>query len=324
MEGSNSPLEPNNEVYDVILIGAGPAGSSAAIYTARAGLNTLVIDKGLTAGALGLAAKIANFPGVPDSLSGAELVQRMRSQAQSFGATFLTGKVVGIDLSSSPKMVFVGTDTYLAHTVILATGSMGRTETLSGENSFVGRGVSYCATCDGAFYRNMVVAVVGMNDEALEDASLLTRFAEKVLLFSPVPTLKASPDLLEKVSDHPGIEIHLATSVKEIVGETDVEGIRIKPRGKDEQTIPVDGVFVYLQGNKPITDYLMGQLELSEESCISVDDEMQTSIEGVFAVGDLLCSHIRQAVIAASEGATAAIAVEKLLRGHETAQRDWT
>ncbi|MCA9920540.1 MAG: FAD-dependent oxidoreductase, partial [Anaerolineales bacterium] len=153
-----------NNAYDVIIIGGGPAGTTAAIYTARADLRTLVIDKGLTAGALGITAKISNYPGVPGPISGARLVEIMREQAESFGAEFITDKVVGIDLASAPKQVMAGTGTFTAQAIILATGAMGRTSSVKGEAELLGRGVSYCATCDGAFFRDQDVAVIGNND----------------------------------------------------------------------------------------------------------------------------------------------------------------
>lgn len=318
-----STLGAGPEIYDVIIIGGGPAGTSAAIYTARADLRTLVVDKGLTAGALGVTAKISNYPGIPGPISGAELVDTMRQQAESFGAEFLTDKVVGVDLLSDPKMVMAGTNAYQTKTIIVATGSMGRTSSVAGEGEFLGRGVSYCATCDGAFFRGQPVAVIGNNDEALEEALFLTKFAEQVHLVVPTPALKARESLVAEVSDHPKIEVQLGTRLKEIVGNGRVEGVRLHPRGGTEEFLPVEGAFVYLQGGQPITDYLMGQLEPSAEGCLVVDREMQTNIPGVFAVGDLLCEHIKQAVIAAADGVKAAIAADKYIHGRAKLQTDW-
>ncbi len=309
--------------YDVVIIGGGPAGASTAIYTARADLRTLVIDKGLTAGALGITTKISNYPGVPGPVSGAELVEIMRQQAESFGAKFITDKVVGLDLSSEPKMVMAGTGTFTAKAVVLATGSMGRTGSVKGEEALLGRGVSYCATCDGAFFRDQDVAVIGNNDEALEEALFLTKFAAKVYLLSPTPELKARDFLAHEVAEHPKIEVLLGTRLKEIIGETLVTAVRVQPRGGAEQTLPVTGAFVYLQGGKPITDYLMEQLPTSAEGCLVVDAEMQTAVPGVFAVGDLLCTHIKQAAIAAADGVMAAVAVDKYVHGRQKAQIDW-
>ncbi|MCA9958536.1 MAG: FAD-dependent oxidoreductase [Anaerolineales bacterium] len=312
-----------DNAYDVVIIGGGPAGTSTAIYTARADLRTLVIDKGLTAGALGITTKISNYPGVPGPISGAELVEIMRQQAESFGATFITDKVVGLDLSSDPKMVMAGTGTFTAKAVVLATGSMGRTSSVKGEEEFLGRGVSYCATCDGAFFRDQDVAVIGNNDEALEEALFLTKFAAKVYLIVPTPELKAREFLVHEITESAKVEVMLGTRLKEVIGETLVTGVRVQPRGGAEQVLPVSGAFVYLQGGKPITDYLMEQLPTSVEGCLAVDAEMQTAVPGVFAIGDLLCTHIKQAVIAAADGVIAAVAVDKYIHGRKKLQIDW-
>ncbi|GAB4263411.1 MAG: thioredoxin-disulfide reductase [Candidatus Promineifilaceae bacterium] len=318
-----SNLGPKNNIYDVIIIGGGPAGTSAAIYTARADLKTLVIDKGLTAGALGITGKISNYPGVPGPISGAELVKIMRQQAESFGAEFLTDKVVGVDLQADPKMVMAGTGAFYAKAVVLATGSMGRTNSVPGETELLGRGVSYCATCDGAFFRDQEVAVVGNNDEALEEALFLTKFAAKVHLIVPTPQFKAQEALVAEVTGHDKVAVMLGTRLKAIEGNGRVQSVRIHPRGNQEQSLPVSGAFVYLQGSQPITDYLMGQLETTEQGCLQVNHEMQTSMPGVFAVGDLLCTHIKQAVIAAADGVIAAVAIDKYVNGRDKIQTDW-
>jgi thioredoxin reductase (NADPH) len=318
-----SNLGAGPEEYEVIIIGGGPGGTSAAIYAARADLRTLVIDKGLTAGALGVTGKISNYLGVPGPIGGAELVEIMRQQAEAFGTEFLTDKVVGVDLTSKPKMVMAGTNAFRSKSIILATGSMGRTSSVPGEEKFLGRGVSYCATCDGAFFRDQPVAVIGNNDEALEEALFLTKFAERVHLIVPTPGVKARDALAAEVLAHPKIDVRLSTRLKGIEGNGKVGGVRLHPRGGDEAILPVEGAFIYLQGGRPITDYLMGQLETTEEGCMVVDREMQTSIPGVFAVGDLLCSHVKQAVIAAADGVIAAIAAEKYIRGRDKLQTDW-
>ena len=309
--------------YDVIIIGGGPAGASAAIYTARSDLRTLVIDKGLTAGALGITAKISNYPGVPGPVTGAELVEIMREQAESFGAEFLTDKVVGLDLSGEIKQVMAGTNTFQAKVVILATGAMGRSSTVIGEDTFLGRGVSYCATCDGAFFRNQTVAVIGNNDEALEEALFLTKFAEKVHVIVPTPQLKAREILANEATTHPKIQMQMGTRLKEIRGNGQVNEILIHPRSSEPQALAVSGAFVYLQGNLPVTDYLMGQLDTTNEGCLMVDRELQTSIPGVFAVGDLICTHIKQAVVAAADGVIAAVAADKFVHGRKKARSDW-
>lgn len=316
--------EATDNLYDVIIIGGGPGGTSAAIYTSRAELRTLVIDKGMTAGALGITTKISNYPGIPGTVSGLHIVELMRQQAESFGAEFLTDKVVGVDFSSNPKQVFAGTNAFQAKAVILATGSMGRTNVVEGEETFLGRGVSYCATCDGAFFRNQPVAVIGGNDEALEETMFLTKFASNIELIVPTPEMRAREELITEIEAQPNVTIRTGTRFKAVVGEDKVEGIRIQPRGGEEEILSVNGVFIFLQGAKPITDYLMGQIETTEKGCLEVDNEMQTTVPGVFAIGDLLCSHIKQAVIAAADGVVAAIAADKYVHGRKKLQTDWS
>jgi thioredoxin reductase (NADPH) len=287
-------------------------------------LKTLVLDKGLTTGALGITGKIANYPGVVEEISGADLLERMRTQARSFGAEFVSDKVIGVDLLSEGKTVFGNNGNYIARSLIIATGSMGRGTRVKGEDEFLGHGVSYCATCDAAFFRNQEVLVAGNSDEAVEEALFLTKFASRVHFLSPTPELKAPPHLIEELTESPKVTLYKGASVREIIGQGRVEGVRFALRGQPEQTLPVTGAFVYLQGGKPITDFLQGQLEISETGCLIVDREHQTAIPGVFAVGDVLCNHVKQAVIAAAEGAIAGIAVEKVLHGRKQMVVDWS
>lgn len=310
--------------YDVLIIGGGPAGVSAALYSSRAGLKTLIIDKGLTAGALGITGKIANYPGILEEISGAELLERMRNQARSFGTTFISDKVIGVDLLPEEKTVFGNNGNYVARSVIIATGSMGRGTRVKGEDELLGHGVSYCATCDAAFFRNQEVVVTGNSDEAIEEGLFLTKFVGRVHFLSPAPELKAPKRLIEDLVENPKITLYKGASLREIIGNNQVEAVRFAQRGQPEQTLAVTGAFVYLQGGKPITDFLEGQLEVSETGCLVVDREYQTIIPRVFAVGDVLCNHIKQAVVAAAEGAVAGIAVEKVLHGRKQMIVDWS
>ncbi len=324
MELSMNLTNPSDSTYDVVIIGGGPAGSTAAMYAARAGLKTLVLDKGLTTGALGITGKIANYPGVPGEISGAELLERMREQARSFGAEYVNDKVIGVDLPGEPKSVFGNNGAYMARAVIIATGSMGRGSRVKGEDELLGHGVSYCATCDGAFFKGQEVAVAGNTDEAIEEALFLTQFASRVHFLSPTPELKAPPERAEELLHHPKAQFYQGASLREIIGQGRVEAIRFALRGQGEQTLPVRGAFIYLQGGRPITDFLQDQLQLSDTGCLIVNHEFQTALPGVYAVGDVLCNHVKQAVIAAAEGATAAIAVEKVLRGRKQMVADWS
>lgn len=317
------PEQAMQGIYDVLIIGAGPAGSTAAIYTARAGLRTLVVHRGAGTGAASLAERIVNYPGIPGEITGQDLMALMHAQAQGFGAQFVRDTIGGADLTGEIKSASGNQGFYQGRTILIATGSMGRGEQASGEERLVGRGVSYCATCDGAFFRDEVVAVVGNHTEAIEEALLLTRFAKHVHLLSPTPELRADPRLNEEIGAHPKVTVSLATRLLEIVGEDQVTRVRIRRRGEPEQTLDVSGVFVYLHGRLPITGFLGDQLPRSEGGCLQVDAMMQTAIPGVFAVGDLLCNHLKQIVVAAGEGAIAARAVERYLSGRERLQPDW-
>lgn len=323
----NFGFDTNNQTdnkYDVIIIGGGPAGSTAAIYSARAGFKTLVIDKGLTAGALGVTSKIANYPGIIGEISGADLLAVMREQAKSFGAVYVQDKVIGSDIESDEKTVFTNNDTYTGRAVIISTGSMGRGKRVKGEDELLGHGVSYCATCDAPFFKEKEVAVAGNSDEAIEEALFLTRFASRVHFLSPTPELKAPQHLVDLIMENNKIRYYPGAALKEIIGDKKVEGVRFAVRGEGDQTISVDGAFIYLQGGKPITDYLSGQLEISDTGCLIVNQEFQTAIPAVYAVGDVLCNHVKQAVIAAAEGAVAAISIEKVLNSRKQMVVDWS
>jgi thioredoxin reductase (NADPH) len=309
--------------YDVVILGGGPAGSSAAIYTSRAGLRTLVIDKGLTAGALGITSKIANYPGIVGEISGAELLERMRKQAISFGAHYVSDRVIGVDLAGQEKMVFANQATYTTKAVIVATGSMGRGTRVKGEDELLGRGVSYCATCDAPFFRDKDVVVAGNSDEAIEEALFLTRFVRKVYFLSPAPELKAPQRLIDELENNGKVELFRGTSLQEIIGKDRVESVRFVKRGEPSRVIPVSGAFVYLQGGKPITEFLPAELNLTTAGCVPVDRDFQTAIPNVYAIGDVLCDHVKQAVISAGEGALAAIALEKNLHNRQAMTVDW-
>jgi thioredoxin reductase (NADPH) len=310
------------KVYDMIIIGGGPAGCTAALYAVRAGLDTLVLDKGLASGSLSMASKVANYPGIEGEIDGEELVRRMRRQAESFGAEFVQARVLGTFLEEEPKQIQSTRGIDFARSVIVATGSMGRSSTLPGEEQLLGRGVSYCGTCDAAFFRGETVAVAGNNEEALEEALFVARFAQQVYLLSQTRELQADESLVQEVMDQERIVVFPSTRVLEILGDEAVEGVRVRRQGQEE-TLVVTGVFLFLQGRKPITDFLGDQVSLTPDGCIEVDDRLQTRVDGVFAAGDVLCNHIKQVVIAAAEGARAAIAADRHLSGRENLRLDW-
>ncbi len=309
---------------DVLVIGGGPAGATAALYAARAGRTCRVVDKGVASGALGMSREIANFPGFADPLPGARVVEAIRDQAEMYGAAFVTDRVTAASLAGPVKTAWGAKGSYVGRAMIVATGSMGRSAPLAGEERLVGRGVSYCATCDGFFFRDHVVAAVGATDEAAEEALVLARLARRVHLLLPVEALRGSAELVAQVEAAASIEVHRSTLVEEILGAERVEGLRVKTRGGAPFVLPVNGVFLYLQGARPIVDFLGGQAELSAEGCLAVDGFSQTSVPGVFAAGDVLCKHLKQAVIAAAEGASAAVAADRYLSGHAKLRPDWS
>ncbi len=305
--------------YDIIIIGGGPAGATAALYTARANLKTLVLDKSITSGALGITAQIANYPGIPEVITGAELVERMWKQARLYGAEFKKARVVGVDFGD-PKTVTVADGAqYSGRAVILATGSMGRTTTLEGEERLLGRGVSYCATCDGAFFKNQEVALLGHNAEAAEEGLFLTRFVKTLHVITPKPKLEAPAELAEELLAKPQVKTHFGRRGASLLGESKVEGLKFD----DGSTLPVRGVFIFTAGNKPVVDYLQGAVDTSAEGCIHVNRSMETLKPGVFACGDVLCNEVQQAVVAAGQGCIAALAADKFLNRRKAVVKDY-
>jgi thioredoxin reductase (NADPH) len=311
----------SQDLYDVIIIGGGPAGLSAAQYAARARLKTVVIDKSPTAGALAFAHKIENYPGLSETLTGKELLDVFRKQAINFGAEYVEAQVVGVNLSSNVKEVFTMDKNYSGKTLIIATGSMGRKPTIKGEAEFLGRGVSYCAICDAAFYKGKTVCVIGDSEEAVKESRLLTRFAETVYLISPSSKLKVPEDYHALQSQN--LKVLLGQTVVTIEGSDIVERIKMADVDGNETFLELSGVFVYLHGSKPVIDFLGGTVEISEEECISTNRMMETSIPGVFAAGDVICTEVRQVVVAASNGCIAALSAEKYITHRKRRRYDW-
>lgn len=312
------------ETYDVAVVGGGPAGLACAIYTSRAKLRTVVLDKSPAGGSLALSSKIANYPGVKGPIPGSELLNVMREQAIEFGCEYKKTAVVAVDLQTDPKALYTNDGVYRARAVVIATGSRGRSEKIEGEEEFLGRGVGYCATCDAAFYEGKDVAVVGYDETAVEEALFLARFAHTVHLVCPKSELSVSQHMMSELEATPQIKIHLGTSARRIVGDQFVTGLVVRRRAQGEETLPVEGVFMLLSGTAPVTDFLAGSLQLRPEGCIDVDCNQATSLPGVYAAGDVTCIHPRQAIIAAAEGVIAALEVDKYLRGSEVVKPDYT
>ncbi|MBI4690008.1 MAG: FAD-dependent oxidoreductase [Nitrospirae bacterium] len=310
-----------SDLYDVIIIGGGPAGLSAAQYAARARLKTVVLDKSSTAGALAFAHKIENYPGLTGHLTGKELLDIFRDQAIGFGAEYVEAQVIGVNLNGSVKEVFTMDKNYSGRALILATGSMGRKPTIKGEAEFLGKGVSYCAICDAAFYKGKIVGVIGDSEEAVKEAGLLTKFAGTVYLISPSSKLKVEDD--HPVLKAENLNVLLGHSVTAIEGSDIVERIRMVDTDEKETFLELSGVFVYLHGNKPVIDFLGGIVELSEEECVVTNRMMETSIPGVFASGDMTCTEVRQVVVAAANGCVAALSAEKYISHRKRRKYDW-
>jgi thioredoxin reductase (NADPH) len=317
---SGGDMTESEEIYDVVIIGGGPGGLSAAQYASRSKLRTIVLDKSATAGALAYTSHIENYPGLLSPISGKELLDIFRRQAINFGTEYIETQVVGVKLDSDVKEVFTMEQSYRGKAVIIATGSMGRKATIKGEADFLGKGVSYCAVCDAAFYKGKTVCVIGNSEEAVKEAGYLTRFAEIVYLISPTPKLK--------IESHPSLaaenlKVIPESSVTAIEGSETVEKIRVVGPDRQEKEIPLSGVFVYIHGSRPIVDFLYGSLELTETECIETSRMMETSMPGVFAVGDVTCTEVRQVVIAAANGCLAALSAEKYIHHRSRLKSDW-
>jgi thioredoxin reductase (NADPH) len=308
------------DVRDVIIIGSGPAGYTAAIYAARAKLSPLVFEGSVTAGgALMQTTDVENFPGFPDGILGPELMDALRKQAERFGAELVSDDVVAVDLTAQPKVVKTETDTHLAKAVIIATGSKYKELGVPGEKEFAGHGVSWCATCDGFFFREQDIAVIGGGDSALEEATFLTRFAKSVTLVHRRDTLRASKIMQDRAMANPKIKFLWDSMVAEMVGEAKLTGLRVKNiRTGDEQLLPVTGVFVAI-GHSPRSELFAGQLATDPDGYLLADvPTTRTAIEGVFVCGDVVDRTYRQAITAAGSGCSAAIDAERWLAAHES------
>lgn len=300
------------EVYDFVMIGGGPAGSSAAVYAARAKLKSLVIDKAPKAGTLALTHKIANYPGIRESVTGLELLTRMQVQAKDFGAKFVRSNVISVDFSNEIKEITVAEGVVKAKVVFVAVGAKAPTSKIIGEEEFVGRGVSYCSTCDAAFYEDKRVVVVGDNDEAIYEAASLAKFCKEVRLLIPSGIIRGEASLAN-IEKKANVVIYKKHRIKEIKGEDNVEKVVVVDDKREELEWNVDGVFLYLGGMKPGTDFFKDALLRDEEGYIIVDDHLRTNIPGIFAGGDARKTPIKQAVISAADGAIAALGADQYI-----------
>ena len=305
--------------YDLIIIGAGPAGLSAGVYAGRAMMKTLIIEKMQDGGQILNTAEIENYPGSIEQENGASLTERMSAQAKKFGVDKIYDNVVDIEMQGDVKQVICERETYLAKSIIIASGASSNPIGCTGEEEFLGRGISHCATCDGPFFRGLEVFVIGGGDAALEEAIFLTKFAKKVTIIHRRRVLRAAKSIQERAFKNEKIEFMYHTVVKEIKGDGIIESMvveNVKDGTVTEITAdPNDGtfgVFVFI-GYKPNTEMLKGKVDLTEKGHIITDENMRTNVPGIFAAGDIREKSLRQVITAAADGAIAAVQAEKYI-----------
>jgi len=312
---------------DVLIVGSGPAGCTCAIYTSRADLTTVMLDKNPATGALAITSTIANYPGADTTMSGEALADTMREQAISYGTDYRRAQVFMVETEGDRKTVYTPEATFKARALVLATGAMGRKPSFKGEDTFLGSGVSYCATCDGAFMRDSEVAVVGANLEAIEEAHFLTKFASTVHWIT-ANDIKEDDTHAQDLLACQNVRHWKRTKMLTIEGDVKgggVTSIKVQPPDSDTpQDLHVEGVFIYVAGSRPITDFLTdGKIELKEDGGVVVNDEMATSMPGVFAIGDIRNTPFKQVVVAASDGCIAAMSIDRYLKGRKKVRVDW-
>ncbi len=306
--------EDREREYEVVIIGGGPAGLSAGLYTSRARLKSLLVEQAMTGGLIVNAEWVENYPGFPEGVSGLELAESISQQARKYGLEIMQAEVTGIGLKGEQKIVKTSQGNLIARAVIIASGSERSKLGIPGETEFTGKGVSYCAICDGAFFREQPVAVVGGGNAAITEALHLTHFASKVIVIHRRQELRATRILQEKAFADPKIEFRWNTIVEAIEGEDVVKSLKLRNViTKEESTLDVAGVFASI-GFKPNTAFLEGSLPLHEAGYIATNEKMETEIPGIFAAGDVRARSIRQVIAAAGDGATAAIYAERFVR----------
>lgn len=300
-------------VYDMIVVGGGPGGYTAALYAARAGLSTLVLEKLSAGGQMALTEQIDNYPGFEDGIDGFTLAEKMQQQAERFGARSEYAQVERMDLAASPKVLETSEGMFYAKTVVLATGANPRELGLPNEAALTGRGVAYCAACDGMRYKGKTVVVVGGGNSAAADALLLSRVARKVILVHRRDTLRATKVYHQPLMQAENLEFRWNSTVTELLQEDKLTGVKLKDVNTGEETtVPCDGLFISV-GRKPATELVQGQLELDRSGYIIADETTKTSLPGVYAVGDVRTKPLRQVVTAVADGAMAVHMAEEFL-----------
>lgn len=308
---------------DVHIIGGGPAGYTAAIYAARAKLNTVVSTPAELSGMMAMAPSVGNWPSQVEPAPGREILERIYRQALRAGAQVVLEAIAGVNFSEERGLqVFGGAQLHVARAVIVATGAMNPAQKVPGEEELLGRGVAYCVACDGPLFEGEDVIVSGCDAHAAEETLALSEIASSVIMAVPTPKLDVDERLLEALEAAENVQVRTCLRLQEIIGKQAVEGARFTDGEGNEQVIEATGIFMYLRGNAPATEFLMGAVDLDENGYILTDEMMQTSFPGVFAAGDVRRKTVRQQVVAAGEGAVAALAAERFIRGGEVrAQR---
>ncbi len=302
-----------SKLYDMIIIGGGPAGYTAALYASRAGLDTLIIERMSVGGQMAVTDIIDNYPGFEEGIDGFTLGMKMQSGAERFGAKTVYAEVTAVELNGNIKKIMTTSGEYLSKTVVIATGANPRELGIDGEEAFIGRGIHYCAHCDGRFYKDKTVAVIGGGNTAVSDALYLSHLAKKVYLIHRRDTLRATKIYHAPLFNSENIELVLNSAVADIEHDTRITGIKLKNLVTDnESSLPVDGVFVSI-GRKPATELFREQIDLDESGYIVADESTKTSALGVFAVGDVRTKALRQVVTAVSDGAVAAHFAEEYI-----------
>ena len=312
-EAEESTVEGEVPVYDLVIIGGGPAGLTAAIYAGRSALKTLVLVGSVPGGQIANTQLVENFPGFPEGIGGVELAKRMQSQAERFGAQIVMDSVTEVDFSTSPFTIQTHSETYRGRAAIIASGAFPRRLGVPGETEFFGRGVSTCATCDGFFYKDKRVVVVGGGDSAVDEGLFLTRFASEVFVVHRRDQLRATKIYQERAFANPKMRFVWDSVVEGILGERTVTGVRVRNvKTGETSVIEADGVFIYV-GMGPVTELFIDRVELDERGYVVTDRGQHTNVPGVFAAGDVQSPDFRQVVVAAGAGAIAAIEADRFL-----------
>ena len=303
-------------VHDMIIIGGGPGGYTAALYAARAGLDTIVLEKLSAGGQMALTSQIDNYPGFDDGIDGFTLGEKMQAGAQRFGAKTEIAEVFSVDLSASPKIVETSEGTFYGRTVVIAAGANPRTLNIPKEQELIGRGMNYCASCDGMFYKGKTVAVVGGGNSAAADAMVLSRICKKVHLIHRRDTLRATKVYHDPLRKAENVEFHWNSTVSELLSEDKLTGIRLQNvQTGEESVLECDGIFISI-GRKPATELVKDQLALDSAGYIIADESTKTSVPGVYAIGDIRTKKVRQIVTAVADGVAAAHEAEEYLAGN--------